>query len=110
MGIQENLTTPVIAEWTEDCQNALMVDISNDQDKVVYELYIYSIEELSDIYAYIFSAQKDNPSTSDDRIKDNGGYTSRELDVKYANIFSSEREKHICYGNLIELSCLKLMV
>ena len=70
-----------------------MVDISNDQDKVVYELYIYSIEELSDVYAYIFSAQKDNPSTSDDRLKDNGGFTSREIDAKYANIFSSDKRK-----------------
>ena len=67
-----------------------MVDISNDQDKVVYELYIYSIEE--QIYLSV------NPSTSDDRIKDNGGYTSRELDVKYANIFSMQEKSIFVMG------------
>ena len=93
IGIQENLTTPVIAEWTQECQDAMMTDISQDQDKVVYQLYIYSIEELSDVYAYIFSAQKDAATTSEARFKDNGGYTSREVDAKYANVFNNDKRK-----------------
>ena len=70
-----------------------MTDISQDQDKVVYQLYIYSIEELSDVYAYIFSAQKDAAATSEERFKDNGGYTSREVDAKYANVFNNDKRK-----------------
>mgnify|MGYP007000245253 len=40
LGIEETITTPVIADWTNACQNAVMTNISTDASKVEYELYI----------------------------------------------------------------------
>ena len=81
LGFGETITTPSLSEITESCTNALLKDLSNDPTKVSYNISLYSIEPLSNIYSYIFSPYKDQrfPNPSDD-----GGIFSRELSVQMA--------------------------
>ena len=88
LGIEETVSTPLIAKFDSSCVAAVMQNQSSDPNKVEFNLGIYSVEPIGSMYSYIRGPYKNRGTTTS-----NGGNASPEFNIKYAAISSSDRRK-----------------
>ena len=69
----ETLNTPLLAEPTELCFQAMVTNTSSDSSKLKYEYYMYSLDKVTSAQSYLYSSVKDYGT------RNIGGFSGREF-------------------------------
>ena len=82
-------TSPLVANPTQECSEAMITNVSEDSTKIKYEFYINSVEPLSNAFSYIFAPMKSGKDNN------NGRNDSLEVQTEVAEIQDSTTDSRI---------------